>query len=140
MAALIGDTVNYYIGHSLLSGNGSKEEWPGIPVLRNAQEFLAHHGIKAVALGRFVPAHSTFVPLIAGTMQFPFHRFTIAKCWRYIMVAIGAGCGYYFGTIPGVRQHFTYHLSICCGFTVRVGLLPYQSDSSNELLERNRML
>ena len=65
-AALIGDTVNYYIGHSLSHWQWLKKRMAG-PRFEKAQEFLARHGIKAVALGRFVPLIRTFVPLIAGT-------------------------------------------------------------------------
>lgn len=140
-AALIGDTVNYYIGHSLSHWQWLKKRMAG-PRFEKAQEFLARHGIKAVALGRFVPLIRTFVPLIAGTMQFPFHRFTVGNIIGVTLwVAIGAGCGYYFGTIPFVRQHFSLIILafVVCSL-LGVGLLALIKAIRQRIIKRNRML
>lgn len=140
-AALIGDTVNYYIGHSLSHWQWLQKRMSG-PRFEKAQEFLTHHGIKAVALGRFVPLIRTFVPLIAGTMQFPFHRFTIGNIIGVTLwVAIGAGCGYFFGTIPFVRQHFSLIILafVVCSL-LGVGLLALIKAIRQRIIKRNRML
>ena len=140
-AALIGDTVNYYIGHSLSHWQWLKKRMAGTR-FEKAQEFLARHGIKAVALGRFVPLIRTFVPLIAGTMQFPFHRFTVGNIIGVTLwVAIGAGCGYYFVTIPFVRQHFSLIILafVVCSL-LGVGLLALIKAIRQRIIKRNRML
>lgn len=106
-AAVIGDTVNYLIGRSLSRWPWLQKQLVG-PRFKTAQQFLQHHGIKAVALGRFVPFIRTFVPLIAGTMGYPFHRFIIGNlCGVALWVLLWTSIGYYFGTIPFVRQHFS---------------------------------
>lgn len=140
-AALSGDTVNYFIGRSLSHWQWLKRRMVG-PRFEKAQEFLIRHGIKAVALGRFVPLIRTFVPLIAGTMCFPFHRFTIGNIIGVILwVAIGAGCGYYFGTIPFVRQHFSLIiLAFVVALLLGLGLIVLIRAIRQRIIKKNRML
>lgn len=138
-AALIGDTVNYYIGRSLSHWQWLQTKMIG-PRFNKAQKFLQQHGIKAVAFGRFVPLIRTFIPLIAGTMRYPFHKFTIGNlvgvaCW----VAIGAGMGYYFGTIPFVRHHFSLIiLLLIAGALLLVGLLALIRLLRKRVIMRNK--
>lgn len=107
MAAFIGDTVNYFIGRSLSHWQWLKKRVDG-PSMVRAHELLDRHGIKAVAFGRFVPLVRTFVPLIAGTMRFDFRRFMLGNVIGVtIWVVLGCSIGYYFGTIPFVKQHFS---------------------------------
>ena len=140
-AALIGVTVNSFIGRSLSRWQWLQKRLTG-PRFEKAQEFLTRHGIKAVALGRFVPLIRTFVPLIAGTMRFPFHRFTVGNIIGVMLwVAIGAGCGYYFGTIPFVQQHFSLIILafVLCSL-LGVGLLALIKMLRQRIIKRNRML
>lgn len=140
-AALIGDTVNYFIGHSLSRWQWLQKKMVG-PRFEQAEMFLERHGTKAVALGRFVPLIRTFVPLIAGTMRFPFHRFTVGNIIGVsLWVAIGAGVGYYFGTIPLVREHFSLIiLAFVAGSLLVVGILALIRTLRRRIIKRNRML
>ncbi|MBB1079544.1 DedA family protein [Limosilactobacillus sp. STM2_1] len=140
-AALIGDTVNYFIGRSLSHWQWLQKQMIG-PRFDKAQRFLKRHGIKAVAFGRFVPFIRTFVPLIAGTMRFPFHRFTIGNIIGVILwVAIGAGCGFYFGTIPFVRQHFSLIILafVACSLIIVI-LFTAIKMLRQRIIKRKRML
>lgn len=140
-AALIGDTVNYFIGHSLSHWQWLQKQMVG-PRFDKAQSFLNRHGIKAVALGRFVPFIRTFVPLIAGTMRFPFYRFTIGNIIGVTLwVAIGASVGFYFGTIPFVRQHFSLIILAFVGCSlIVVILLATIKMLRQRIIKHNRML
>lgn len=140
-AALIGDTVNYYIGHFLSRWQWLQQKMVG-PRFEQAELFLERHGIKAVALGRFVPLIRTFVPLIAGTMRFPFHRFTLGNIIGVTLwVAIGAGVGYYFGTIPFVREHFSLIILLFVGGSLLVvALLTLIKAIRRKIIKRNQML
>ena len=78
-AAFVGDTVNYWIGHTI----GSKAFDPNFKLriinyelkigkilkpeyLEKAQKFYEKHGGKAIVLARFVPIVRTFAPFVAG--------------------------------------------------------------------------
>ena len=67
VAAIIGDTANYSIGHFI----GPRIFHKDSHILRReylveAQEFFDRHGGLAIILARFVPFVRTFVPLLAG--------------------------------------------------------------------------
>src|SRR3954462_4575535 len=67
-AALIGNTLGYYIGHAsgprLFRRDESRFFKP--QYLRRAHAFYERHGGKAVVLARFMPIVRTFVPVVAG--------------------------------------------------------------------------
>lgn len=106
-AAFLGDIVNYFIGTRLI-------QWPwlrrkiGGPYMERAETFFSKYGLLAVIFGRFVPLIRTFVPLISGTAHFPFHRFILGNLiGTFLWVNIAAWIGYYFGSIPFVKEHFS---------------------------------
>ena len=75
-------------------------------------------------------------------MRFPFHRFTVGNIIGVMLwVAIGAGCGYYFGTITFVRQHFSLIILafVLCSL-LGVGLLALIKMLRQRIIKRNRML
>lgn len=107
LAALLGDMVNYTIGTRLT-------RWPwlarhlGGPAMERARTFFTRHGIKAIIFGRFVPLIRTFVPLIAGSAGMRPGRFIVGNLLgTALWVGLAAGAGYYLGTIPFVKDHFS---------------------------------
>ena len=109
IAAILGDAVNYAVGHYLgpkvLSGNSKifKKEY-----LDKTQRFYEKYGGKTIIIARFVPIVRTFAPFLAGVGKMSYVRFAMynvvgAVLWISIFV-IG---GYYFGNIPMVRRNFT---------------------------------
>lgn len=109
IAAIIGDTVNYWIGSWIgpraFAGEHRflKKEY-----LDRTHAFYVKHGGKTIILARFVPIIRTFAPFVAGVgaMHYPrFLAFNVvgALLWVGLFVPIG----YFFGNLPQVKEHFS---------------------------------
>src|SRR3990172_10971629 len=68
LAAIIGDTVNYWVGHHIGPRVFSKENSRIFKkeYLERTREFYEKHGAKAIILARFLPILRTFAPFVAG--------------------------------------------------------------------------
>jgi membrane-associated protein len=109
LAAIIGDTVNYWIGSWIgpraFAGEHRflKKEY-----LDRTHAFYVKHGGKTIILARFVPIIRTFAPFVAGVgaMHYPrFLAFNVvgALLWVGLFVPIG----YFFGNLPQVKDNFS---------------------------------
>lgn len=108
LAAIAGDTVNYWIGHRVGSKAYSGEvRWIKKDHMERTHAFFEKYGGKAIFLARFVPIVRTFAPFVAGVSQMPYGFFFR---WNVIggitWVAIFTLLGYFFGNIPFVQQNF----------------------------------
>ena len=109
VAAVIGDTVNYwigqYLGTRLLAGGRSrllKKEH-----LDRTHAFFEKHGGKTIILARFVPIVRTFAPFVAGMGSMSYGKFLLYNVvGGALWVGICVGAGYLFGNIPAVKEHF----------------------------------
>ncbi|HNS03261.1 MAG TPA: DedA family protein [Anaerolineae bacterium] len=108
LAAILGDTVNYWIGHRVGSKAYSGEvKWVKKEHMERTNAFFDKHGGKAIFLARFVPIVRTFAPFVAGVSQMNYGFFLR---WNIIgaitWVGIFAALGYFFGNIPFVQRNF----------------------------------
>jgi membrane-associated protein len=108
-AAILGDTVNYWIGAAIgpraFSGNVRflRKEY-----LDRTHAFYEKHGGKTIILARFVPIVRTFAPFVAGVGAMSYGRFiTYNVVGAVIWVTLFVLAGYFFGNIPMVRENFT---------------------------------
>ncbi len=107
-AAVLGDTVNYFIGARL----GTKLFEYNIPFLKKEHldrtyEFYEKYGGKTIILARFVPIVRTFAPFVAGIGSMNYSRFiTYNLIGGVVWVAIFVFLGYIFGNVPFVKQNF----------------------------------
>lgn len=140
-AAFIGDTVNYFIGRYLSRWQWLSKRVNG-PGMVRAHQLLEKHGIKTVAFGRFVPLIRTFIPLIAGTMHFNFRRFMIGNLLGVTVWVLAASLvGYYFGSIPFVKAHFSLIILVfAVSALLIVGLLALIRHIRRKIIQRNKML
>lgn len=110
-AAILGDTVNYEIGHKVgtsippksFLGRVIKQER-----MDAAQRFFNKHGGKTIVMARFMPFIRTFIPFIAGASQmhyrtFIFYNVTGAILWVFSCTLLG----YFFGNIPIIKDNFS---------------------------------
>jgi len=110
VAAILGDTVNYWIGKIF----GQKiVDNPKIPFINQkhidqTQEFYKKHGGKTIILARFVPIVRTFAPFVAGIGNMHYEKFLAYNViGGALWVGIFTLMGYFFGNIPAVKHNFT---------------------------------
>ncbi|WP_251547710.1 VTT domain-containing protein [Limosilactobacillus caecicola] len=141
VAAFLGDIVNYTIGTRLIKWPWLRKRVMG-PNWQMAHDFFERHGIKAVIFGRFVPLIRTFVPLISGSAGFKFGRFVVGNLLGTLLwVLIAALVGYYFGTIPFVKAHFSLLLLLLiCILMLPAIFLAINRLMKRRLLKKRRML
>jgi membrane-associated protein len=107
IAAVLGNTVNYFIGRWIGKRVfSSKSRWIDQGALLKTHAFYEKHGGKTIVLARFLPIIRTFAPFIAGVSEMNFSRFQLfnisgAALWIFSLVV----AGYFFGNIPVIRQN-----------------------------------
>jgi membrane-associated protein len=108
-AAIIGDTVNYWIGHMIgpraFSGNIRflKKEY-----LDRTHAFYEKHGGKTIIIARFIPIIRTFAPFVAGVGAMSYGKFISYNVIGGVAwVALFTLGGYFFGNLPFVQDNFS---------------------------------
>jgi len=109
IAAILGDTVNYWIGAYI----GPRAFRGDIRFLRKeyldrTHAFYEKHGGKTIILARFVPIIRTFAPFVAGVGAMSYPKFiTYNVVGAVLWVGLFVLGGYFFGNIRLVRENFT---------------------------------
>jgi membrane-associated protein len=126
-AAILGDTVNYWIGHFIgpraFSGNIRflKKEY-----LDRTHEFFEKHGGKTIILARFIPIIRTFAPFVAGGASMSYGKFiTYNIVGGIAWVSIFTLGGYFFGSLPFVQENFTLVILAIIIISVMPGLFEF---------------
>jgi membrane-associated protein len=109
IAAIIGDTVNYWIGAYI----GPRAFRGDMRFLRKeyldrTHAFYEKHGGKTIILARFLPIIRTFAPFVAGVGAMSYPKFiTYNVVGAVLWVGLFVLGGYFFGNITIVRENFT---------------------------------
>lgn len=111
IAAILGDTVNYWVGHHLGVRVFTKVNSRifNKAYLEKTNEFYKKHGGKTIILARFVPIVRTFAPFVAGVGKMHYGTFlSYNVVGGFIWVTSLTFAGYFFGQIPFVKENFEY--------------------------------
>ena len=115
VAAILGDAVNYAVGHYIGPRVFTATDQTGLlhkllnrRHLAQAHAFFEKYGGKAVVLGRFVPIVRTFVPFVAGAGSMTYVTFALYNVIGAVLwVGLCVAAGYLFGNVPIVKQNFS---------------------------------
>lgn len=137
VAAIIGDTVNYWIGHYLGPKIFHKENvrFLNKKHLERTHAFYEKYGGKTIIIARFIPIIRTFAPFVAGIGSMTYWRFiTYNVVGGILWVGICVFAGFFFGTIPIVRNNF----SIVAIAIVLISVLPMLIEFIRHRLSRSK--
>jgi membrane-associated protein len=139
-AAVLGDSVNYWIGHTtgmkVFEKNFSfvkKEQ------LKKTEDYFARYGGLTIVIARFVPFIRTFAPFLAGVGKMSYRWFLMYNVLGAILWISGfILAGYFFGSLPIVKENFNIIvyaiivISLLAVGSVLIGILrPSSPDTEN---------
>jgi membrane-associated protein len=110
VAAIMGDTVNYWIGYVVGPKVFTKEKsrFLNKQHLERTNRFYKRYGGKTIIIARFIPVIRTFAPFVAGIGCMNYSRFlTFNIIGGSAWIAFFIFAGYFFGNLPFAKDHFS---------------------------------
>ena len=128
VAAVAGDTLNYWAGHYLGPKVFHKKDvrFLNREYLDRTHRFYEKHGGKTIIIARFMPIIRTFAPFVAGIGKMTYIRFIGYNVSGGILwIASFVFGGYYFGNIPMVKRNFTLVIVAIIVLSVLPGVIEF---------------
>lgn len=120
-AAVLGDNLNYWIGHTV----GPKAfRWEQSRIFNKAALMKTHmfyekHGARVIIIARFLPLARTFAPFVAGIGRMTYPRFLFMDL---IGGAVWIGsltlAGYWFGNQPWIKSNLMLVILVIIGLSL----------------------
>ena len=128
VAAILGDTVNYWIGNYLGPRvfHYQDSRWLNRKHLERAHAFYERHGGKTIVIARFVPIIRTYAPFVAGIGAMSYARFVAYNVGGAVLwVASLAYAGYFFGNLPIIKNNLTLVIIGIIILSIMPGVIEY---------------
>jgi len=128
IAAVLGDTLNYQIGHKIgpkvFQYDNSSFFNTGHLIKTNA--FFERYGGKTVIIARFVPIIRTFAPFVAGIGAMSYSKFIMFNVVGALLwVGLFSYSGYFFGQLPFVQHNFKLLIFAIIGLSLLPPVIEY---------------
>ena len=141
LAAVAGDTVNYWIGAYIgprvfqreRSASSRREH------LDRTHRFYEKYGGKTIIIARFIPIIRTFAPFVAGIGAMTYGKFIVYNIVGGIAwVAVFVFGGYFFGNIPVVRRNFSLVILVIIFISLLPGVIEFLRQRRQQAETENR--
>lgn len=138
IAAILGDTCNYWIGHFFGKQIIANKY---IPInqahIDETKKFFDKNGAKTIIMARFVPIVRTFAPFVAGVGKMTYSEFASYNVIGGIAwVLIATLAGFFFGNIPFVKENFSLIILVVILISVLPMVMPAAIKLGKKLLKK----
>lgn len=128
VAAIAGDTVNYWIGAYVGPKvfHKDKVRFLNKEHLDRTHQFYEKYGGKTIIIARFVPIIRTFAPFVAGIGSMTYWRFFSYNVIGGIAwIVLCSLAGYFFGNLPIVKENFSLVILAIIIISILPGVIEY---------------
>jgi membrane-associated protein len=128
VAAVAGDTVNYWIGYFVGPKVFHKENvrFLNKEYLDRTHRFYEKYGGKTIIIARFIPVIRTFAPFVAGIGKMTYRHFiTYNISGGMAWIAAFVFGGFYFGNLLFVKKHFTLIIYLIIVISILPGVIEF---------------
>jgi len=139
IAAIAGDTVNYWIGHYIgPKAFTGKMRFLKKEYLERTHRFYEKYGGKTIILARFVPIIRTFAPFVAGIGAMNYARFIVYNIVGGVAwVALFLFAGYSFAGQEWVKRDFHWVILAIIIISVMPMVIEYLRSRRNKTEKSN---
>jgi membrane-associated protein len=120
IAAILGDSVNYWVGHRI----GMKIFEKNYSCVRRdhlevTEQYFTRYGGLTIVIARFVPFIRTFAPFLAGVGKMQYRWFLTYNITGAVLWILAFSlAGFFFGSIPVVKENFSYIIYAIIGISL----------------------
>jgi membrane-associated protein len=128
VAAIVGDTVGYWIGHQAGPAlfKRPKSLLFNPKHLRRAHDFYEKYGGQTIILARFMPIVRTFAPVVAGMGGMNYRRFlSFNVIGGFLWVVSMTLIGYFLGHFAWVRKNIELVILIVVFLSILPGIVAF---------------
>ena len=134
VAAILGDTVNYWVGRFFgPKVFKSESRFLNKKHLEKTHEFYERYGGKTIIIARFVPIVRTFAPFVAGVGSMTYGKFMSFNVFGGLLWVLSMTfAGYFFGNFEIVQKNFSMVILMIIFISLVPGIIEF-------LRERKRL-